>query len=62
MKLALDLLRTVPEMFVIVLAGSVLPPEEEIVCKEQYFTVLQKPFLASELTNRLKGLSKLAST
>jgi DNA-binding response OmpR family regulator len=61
-RLATEFLHTVPNMFVIILASSVLPSEEEALCTEQYFTVLQKPFLAAELTNRLKEPSKPAST
>jgi hypothetical protein len=42
-------------MQVIVMTGSVLPPEEEAICEEHDFPVLRKPFLASDVMNQIRS-------
>jgi hypothetical protein len=36
------------------MTGAHLPPEEEAVCREYGFPLLQKPFLASDVLNLIK--------
>jgi hypothetical protein len=40
---------------VIVMTGTILPPEEEALCEEHNFPVLRKPFLASDVMNQIRG-------
>ena len=47
-------------MLVIVMTGTVLPPEEEALCEEHDFPVLRKPFLASDVMNQIR--SRLPAT
>ena len=49
-----------PNMLVIVMTGTVLPPEEEALCEEHNFPVLRKPFLASDVMNQIR--SRLPAT
>ena len=43
------------EMLVIVMTGTILPPEEEALCEEHNFPVLRKPFLASDVMNQIRS-------
>ena len=45
-ELAQQLKQMVPNLQVIMMTGSMLPPEEEAICEEHEFPVLRKPFLA----------------
>ena len=54
-ELGVQLVQSVPRMQVIVMTGSVLPPEEEAVCEEHDFPVLRKPFLATDVMNQIRG-------
>ena len=47
--------RRVPQMLVIVMTGTILPPEEEALCEEHNFPVLRKPFLASDVMNQIRS-------
>jgi hypothetical protein len=49
----------VPNMQIIMMTGSMLPPEEEAICEEHEFPVLRKPFLASDVMNQIR--SRLAA-
>lgn len=59
-ELGVEFLQTVPQMLVIVMTGTILPPEEEALCEEHNFPVLRKPFLASDVMNQIR--SRLAPT
>jgi DNA-binding response OmpR family regulator len=54
-ELGVQLRQNVPRMQVIVMTGSVLPPEEEAICEEHDFPVLRKPFLASDVMNQIRS-------
>jgi ATP-dependent Clp protease ATP-binding subunit ClpA/CheY-like chemotaxis protein len=53
-ELGVEFRQIVPEMQVIVMTGSILPPEEESLCEEHDFPVLRKPFLAAEVMNQIR--------
>jgi ATP-dependent Clp protease ATP-binding subunit ClpA/CheY-like chemotaxis protein len=59
-ELGVEFLQAVPQMLVIVMTGTILPPEEEALCEEHNFPVLRKPFLASDVMNQIR--SRLAPT
>jgi CheY-like chemotaxis protein len=54
-ELGVEFLQTVPQMLVIVMTGTILPPEEEALCEEHDFPVLRKPFLASDVMNQIRS-------
>src|SRR5690242_7220982 len=54
-ELGVEFLQTTPNMLVIVMTGTVLPPEEEALCEEHNFPVLRKPFLASDVMNQIRS-------
>jgi ATP-dependent Clp protease ATP-binding subunit ClpA len=54
-ELGVEFLQSVPEMLVIVMTGTILPPEEEALCEEHNFPVLRKPFLASDVMNQIRS-------
>jgi ATP-dependent Clp protease ATP-binding subunit ClpA len=54
-ELGVEFLQSAPEMLVIVMTGTILPPEEEALCEEHNFPVLRKPFLASDVMNQIRG-------
>jgi ATP-dependent Clp protease ATP-binding subunit ClpA len=58
-ELAQQLKQMVPNMQIIMMTGSMLPPEEEAICEEHEFPVLRKPFLAADVMNQIR--SRLAS-
>jgi ATP-dependent Clp protease ATP-binding subunit ClpA len=41
-------------MLVIVMTWTILPPEEEVLCEENSFPVLRKPFLASDVMAQIR--------
>ncbi len=53
-ELGVEFLQTAPQMLVIVMTGTILPPEEEALCEEHNFPVLRKPFLASDVMNQIR--------
>jgi CheY-like chemotaxis protein len=53
-ELGADFLRTNSQMLVIIMTGTILPPEEEAMCEEHNFPVLRKPFLASDVMNMIR--------
>ena len=53
-ELGADFLRANANMLVIVMTGTILPPEEEALCEEHNFPVLRKPFLASDVMNMIR--------
>ncbi len=59
-ELGVEFLQSVPQMLVIVMTGTILPPEEEALCEEHNFPVLRKPFLASDVMNQIR--SRLSPT
>jgi ATP-dependent Clp protease ATP-binding subunit ClpA len=62
-ELGVEFLQTVPQMLVIVMTGTILPPEEEALCEEHNFPVLRKPFLASDVMNQIRSrLTPVAGT
>lgn len=61
-ELGVEFLQTVPQMLVIVMTGTVLPPEEEALCEEHNFPVLRKPFLASDVMNQIRSRLSPATT
>ena len=54
-ELGMQLRQASSRMQVIMMTGSVLPPEEEATCEEYDFPVLRKPFLASDVMNQIRG-------
>ncbi len=54
-ELGAEFLQSVPQMLVIVMTGTILPPEEEALCEEHNFPVLRKPFLASDVMNQIRS-------
>jgi DNA-binding response OmpR family regulator len=54
-ELGVQLRQTASRMQVIVMTGSMLPPEEEALCEEHDFPVLRKPFLASDVMNQIRS-------
>ena len=54
-ELGVEFLRGQPQMLVIIMTGTILPPEEEALCEEHNFPVLRKPFLASEVMNQIRS-------
>jgi len=54
-ELGVEFLQTTPQMLVIVMTGTILPPEEEALCEEHNFPVLRKPFLASDVMNQIRS-------
>ena len=58
-ELAQQLRQIVPNMQIIMMTGSILPPEEEAICEEHEFPVLRKPFLAADVMNQIR--SRLAA-
>jgi len=54
-ELGVEFLQSVPQMLIIVMTGTILPPEEEGICEEHGFPVLRKPFLASEVMNQIRS-------
>src|SRR5579863_7928183 len=53
--LAQQLKQMVPNLQIIMMTGSMLPPEEEAICEEHEFPVLRKPFLAADVMNQIRG-------
>jgi CheY-like chemotaxis protein len=60
-ELGVEFLQAVPQMLVIVMTGTILPPEEEALCEEHNFPVLRKPFLASDVMNQIRSRLSLVS-
>jgi CheY-like chemotaxis protein len=54
-ELGVEILRAAPGALVIVMTGTILPPEEEALCEEHNFPVLRKPFLASDVMNQIRS-------
>ena len=54
-ELGVEFLQNVPDALVIVMTGTILPPEEEALCEEHNFPVLRKPFLASDVMNQIRS-------
>jgi DNA-binding NtrC family response regulator len=54
-ELGVEFLQAVPQMLVIVMTGTILPPEEEALCEEHNFPVLRKPFLASDVMSQIRS-------
>jgi CheY-like chemotaxis protein/energy-coupling factor transporter ATP-binding protein EcfA2 len=54
-ELGAEFLQTKPDMLVIVMTGTILPPEEEALCEENNFPVLRKPFLASDVMSQIRS-------
>jgi len=54
-ELGVEIRQAVPNALVIVMTGTILPPEEEALCEEHDFPVLRKPFLASDVMNQIRG-------
>ncbi len=44
-----------PEIPVIIMSGAELPGKDQITCEEHDFQILQKPFLANEIMNQIRG-------
>jgi ATP-dependent Clp protease ATP-binding subunit ClpA len=54
-ELGVEFLQAVPNALVIVMTGTILPPDEEALCEEHNFPVLRKPFLASDVMNQIRS-------
>lgn len=57
--LGLELQRADPGILIIVMTGTILPPEEEAICEEHDFPILRKPFLASDVMNQIRNRLEL---
>ncbi len=53
-ELGVDFAQVRPDMLVIVMTGTILPPEEETLCEDNHFPVLRKPFLASDVMAQIR--------
>jgi ATP-dependent Clp protease ATP-binding subunit ClpA len=61
-ELAQQLKQVLPNLQVIMMTGSILPPEEGAICEEHDFPVLRKPFLAADVMSQIRSrLSSRAS-
>jgi len=60
-ELGVEFLQALPQVQIVVMTGTILPPEEEEICKEHGFPVLRKPFLASEIMNQIRARLRPAS-
>ena len=54
-ELGVEFLQAVPDALVIIMTGTILPPEEEALCEEHNFPVLRKPFLASDVMTQIRS-------
>ena len=54
-ELGVEFLQSAPNAHVIIMTGTILPPEEEALCEEHNFPVLRKPFLASDVMNQIRA-------
>ncbi len=54
-ELGVEILTSSPKGLVIIMTGTILPPEEEALCEEHNFPVLRKPFLASDVMNQIRS-------
>jgi len=54
-ELGVEFLKMQSQMLVIMMTGTILPPEEEALCEEHNFPVLRKPFLASDVMNQIRS-------
>jgi ATP-dependent Clp protease ATP-binding subunit ClpA/CheY-like chemotaxis protein len=54
-ELGVLLRQSAPKMQIILMTGSVLPPEDEASCEEHDFPVLRKPFLATEVMGQIRN-------
>ncbi len=54
-ELGVEFLQAQPRMLVIMMTGTILPPDEEAMCEEHNFPVLRKPFLASDVMNQIRS-------
>jgi CheY-like chemotaxis protein len=54
-ELGVEIRRKSAQTQIIIMTGAQLPPEEEAICQEYDFPVLQKPFLATEVMNLIRA-------
>jgi ATP-dependent Clp protease ATP-binding subunit ClpA/ActR/RegA family two-component response regulator len=54
-ELGVSLRQLAPGIPVIIMSGAELPGKDQSVCEENDFQILQKPFLANEITNQIRG-------
>jgi DNA-binding response OmpR family regulator len=57
-ELAVEFQKSKSEMVLIIMTGTILPPEEEALCEENNFPVLRKPFLASDVIKQIRDKLK----
>jgi CheY-like chemotaxis protein len=53
-ELGIELAQVLPNMIVIIMTGTVLPPEEDPLCTENDFPLLRKPFLLSDVMAQIQ--------
>ena len=53
-ELAIEVVQSSPTVPVIVMTGTILPPEEEARCEERHIPVMRKPFLASDVMQKIR--------
>ena len=53
-ELGVEFANILPHMLVIIMTGTILPPEEEVLSEENGFPVLRKPFLASDVMSQIR--------
>ncbi len=53
-ELGVEFAQASPGTLVIIMTGTILPPEEEVLCEENSFPVLRKPFLAADVMAQIR--------
>ncbi len=54
-KLGADLRHRLPRIQCVIMTGAELPPEEEEICRQYDFPIVQKPFLADFIINLIRS-------
>ena len=55
-ELGVEFLTSIPQMHIVMMTATLLPPEEEALCEEHNLPVLRKPFLISDFVRVLREL------
>jgi DNA-binding response OmpR family regulator len=55
-ELGVEFLASMPQMHIVVMSASILPPVDEALCVEHNFPFLGKPFVISDFVRELKKL------
>jgi DNA-binding response OmpR family regulator len=55
-ELGVEFLASIPQMHIVMMTATLLPPEEEALCEEHNLPALRKPFLISDFVRALREL------